>query len=406
MGFARSTSTRPSGERAPASERDAREPAAFCEAASGLFGLGSGQAAGRRPRWQATTGAADGIASSRAASSATQPARTRSSAARIDVLRQVARDHRRVGLQLRQVLGREAGIGAAVGTDLVRRRRARCRSEPPRSTPTSARTPCRLELGEKHPSGRVVAHASDHGRLGPELRPRSDGGVEGRAAGRERDAGAVPLPRATTSAMRSPTARNRAAVSQCLGGHYGRSQRRAASSCSSLGPPASERAAGLEHARADRACGASLPASAARGTRRRSARTGARASARSRPGLPAREHAEELDDRGRAADLGRRRSVRGGAPRSADAPDRPRHLSARAPPAGSGAAPRPSARGSAEAGSARTGGRSPSRPSRGARAPPAKASSSDVVASIPMSAASSRFSSSVTSVRCFRVMTS
>ena len=85
---------------------------------------------------------------------------------------------------------------------------------------------------------------------------------------------------------------------------------------------------------------------------------------------------------------------------------RPPASSVRAPPAGSGAARRPSAPCCSAAGSARTAARPPSRPGPCFSIASANASSSDVVASMPMSAAISRFSSSVTSFRCLRVITS
>ena len=157
--------------------------------------------------------------------------------------------------------------------------------------------------------------------------------------------------------------------------------------------------------------GGSPPASAARARRPRNVRTGNWISPISFAGAAVREHPQELEDRRRAADLATD-VVRGGGARRPETGDRASRRGR--PPALRLPGVREHVRGrrdpfaprSAAAGSARTGARRPSPPEPCRSNAAASASSIEVVASRPMSAAISRFSSSVTSVRCLRVITS
>ena len=285
----------PGGERSRAAERDAREPRPSARRRAASSPSSPRSAVALRPRSRARPGRRR-RERRRAGPRRARPSRASRSLERRRRVsrREVARDERRVGL--------ERAAGAPARSAHSRPRSARISPSTTStvpvgasgSTPTSARTPCALELGDEQAPGRVVAHASRPRCSAPRL-AAAHGGVEGRAAGFELDA------RAVTRALgrrRRPSGRRRRR-SGSRGAAPGRLDllRRRAARC--------ERPERLQHAPAGRACAASPQASAARGRRRRSGRTAGRAREQAR-GLAAREHAEQLDDGRRAANLVRR----------------------------------------------------------------------------------------------------
>ena len=273
-----------------------------------------------------------------------------------------------------------------------RRRRGPCRCARVASIPISARTPCAARCASsRRPAVVVTDSPRDHG-FGSEVR---------RAARRVQ---APSLPRRPRSARRGPYPRRRRRPSGRRRRRSGsRRARRAASTCSAVGrlPPAPER---LQH-------GARLALVPLRGERQRLVKGSAAVGAWQR-------------QRRQQPCLLRRRGTSATARRSSSSPgSRPvaerrrwRRAPLRHPEWRAGSVREHLLREAqrlrvhahdvrgqlvARYGSTSTFASLPCRSIASANA-----SSSEVVASMPMSAASSRFSSSVTSFRCLRVITS